>query len=98
MMVLLKMRDSVPSPRYSLVCNVLRQWKTLLIPTYRVYRLYDIKDRKNIFKMNKEVRMLLPKKDLIQVEQGKLIIIMRISIYLLITTLTSHTYTLYPYP
>ena len=26
------------------------------------------KDRKNILKMNKEVRMLLPKKDLIQVE------------------------------
>ena len=44
--------------------------------------------------MNKEVRMLLPKKDLIQVERGKLMIIMRISIYLLITTLTSHTYTL----
>ena len=35
------MRDSVPSPRYSPVCNVLRQWKTSLIPTYRVYRLYD---------------------------------------------------------
>ena len=31
------MRDSVPSPRYSPVCNVLRQWKTSLIPTYRVY-------------------------------------------------------------
>ena len=27
-----------------------------------------IKDRNNILKMNKEVRMLLPKKDLIQVE------------------------------
>ena len=27
-----------------------------------------MKDRKNIKKMNKEVRMLLPKKDLIQVE------------------------------
>ena len=62
------MRDSVPSPRYSPVCNVLRRWKTSLILTYRVYRLYDIKDRKNILKMNKEVRMLLPKKDLIQVE------------------------------
>ena len=37
------MRDSVPSPRYSHVCNVLRQWKTSLIPTYRVYRLYDIR-------------------------------------------------------
>ena len=35
------MRDSVPNPRYSPVCNVLRQWKTSLIPTYRVYRLYD---------------------------------------------------------
>ena len=35
------MCDSVPSPRYSPVCNVLRQWKTSLIPTYRVYRLYD---------------------------------------------------------
>ena len=35
------MRESVPSPRYSPVCNVLRQWKTSLIPTYRVYRLYD---------------------------------------------------------
>ena len=36
------MRDSVPSVRYSPVCNVLRQWKILLIPTYRVYRLYDM--------------------------------------------------------
>ena len=35
------MRDSVPSARYSSVCNVLRQWRILLIPTYRVYRLYD---------------------------------------------------------
>ena len=52
------------------------------------------KDRKNIFKMNKEVRMLLPKKELIQAELGKLIIIVRISIYLLTTTPTSHTYTL----
>ena len=42
-MVVFKMRDSVPSPRYSPVCNVLRQWKTSLIPTYRVYRLYDIR-------------------------------------------------------
>ena len=38
-MVVFKMRDSVPSARYSPVCNVLRQWKTSLIPTYRVYRL-----------------------------------------------------------
>ena len=36
------MRDSVPSARYSPICNVLRQWKTSLIPTYRVYLLYDI--------------------------------------------------------
>ena len=30
------MRDSVPSARYSSVCNVLRQWSISLIPTYRV--------------------------------------------------------------
>ena len=36
------MRDSVPSTRYSSVCNVLRQWNIPLIPTYRVYRLCDI--------------------------------------------------------
>ena len=41
-----KIRDSVPSPRYSPVCNVLHQWKTSLIPTYRVYRLYDNKSTK----------------------------------------------------
>ena len=35
------MRDSVPSASYSSVCNVLRQWNIPLIPTYRVYRLYD---------------------------------------------------------
>ena len=35
------MRDSVPSARYSPICNVLRQWKTSLIPIHRVYRLYD---------------------------------------------------------
>ena len=35
------MRESVPIARYSPVCNVLRQWKTSLILTYRVYRLYD---------------------------------------------------------
>ena len=40
-MVVFKMRDYVPSARYSPVCNVLRQWKISLIPTYRVYRLYD---------------------------------------------------------
>ena len=37
--------------------------------------------------------MLLPNKELIQVEWGKVIIIMRISIYLLTTTPTNHTYT-----
>ena len=41
-MVVFKKRDSVPSARYSSVCNVLRQWRIWLIPTYRVYRLYDI--------------------------------------------------------
>ena len=35
------MRDSVRSASYSSVCNVLRQWNIPLIPTYRVYRLYD---------------------------------------------------------
>ena len=30
-MVVFKMRDSVPSARYSPVCNVLRQWKTSLM-------------------------------------------------------------------
>ena len=38
-MVLFKMRDSVPSARYSSVCNVLLQWSISLIPTYRV-RVY----------------------------------------------------------
>ena len=40
-MVVFKKHDSVPSARYSSVCNVLRQWRIWLIPTYRVYRLYD---------------------------------------------------------
>ena len=40
-MVVFKMRYSVPSARYSSVCNVLRLWRISLIPTYRVYRLYD---------------------------------------------------------
>ena len=43
-MVVFKMRESVPTARYSPVCNVLRQWKTSLILTYRVYRLYDNKN------------------------------------------------------
>ena len=42
-MVVFKMHDSVPSASYSSICNVLRQWSILLIPTYRVYRLYDIR-------------------------------------------------------
>ena len=37
-----KMRDSVRSVIYSIVCNVLCQWSISLIPTYRVYRLYYI--------------------------------------------------------
>ena len=39
------MRDSVPSASYSSVCNVLRQWNISLIPTYRVYGLYDKKEK-----------------------------------------------------
>ena len=35
------MRDSVPGGSYSSVCNVLSQWSISLIPTYRVYLLYD---------------------------------------------------------
>ena len=35
------MRDNVPSASYSSVCNVLRQWSFSLIPTSRVYELYD---------------------------------------------------------
>ena len=42
MMVVFKMRDSLPGARYPPICNVLRQWKTSLIPIYRVYRLYDV--------------------------------------------------------
>ena len=35
-MVMFKMRDSLSSVRYSPICNVLRQWKTLLIPIYYI--------------------------------------------------------------
>ena len=44
------MRDSVRtcSTRYSSVCNVLRQWNISLIPTYRVYQLYDTQLNVNI--------------------------------------------------
>ena len=41
-MFVFKMRNSVPSARYSPVCNVLRLWRIWLIRTYRVYRLYDM--------------------------------------------------------
>ena len=34
--VVIKMRDSVPNARYSSVCNVFRQWRIWVIPTYRV--------------------------------------------------------------
>ena len=32
------MRYSVPSARYSSVCNVLRQWSISLIPTYDIFK------------------------------------------------------------
>ena len=35
------LKCDVPSVRYSSVCNVLRLWRIWLIPTYRVYQLYD---------------------------------------------------------
>ena len=38
-MVVFKMHDSVPSARYSSVCNVLRQWRIWLIPTYSLLTL-----------------------------------------------------------
>ena len=41
------MRNSVHSVRYSPICNVMRQWKTSLIPSYRIYRLYDIRPKKH---------------------------------------------------
>ena len=40
-MVFFLMHDRVPSASYSSVCNVLHLWNISLIPTYRVYRLYD---------------------------------------------------------
>ena len=46
-MVVFKMRDSLPSARYSPICNVLRQWNTSLIPIYRVYRLFDTRPKKH---------------------------------------------------
>ena len=41
-MVLFKIRDSVPSMKYSSASNVLRLWRIWLIPTYRIYQLYGI--------------------------------------------------------
>ena len=38
------MRNSVHIVRYGSVCNVLCLWRIWLIPTYRVYRLYDSLD------------------------------------------------------
>ena len=71
--------------------------ETSLIPIFRVYRLYDITRTKKHLKINKEIGMMPPKTELIQVEQGKVIIIMRISIiYLLTTTLTNHTNRFHP--
>ena len=48
------MCDSVPSTRYSSVCNVLRQWNISLIPTYRVYRLYDIYSIESVYSISRD--------------------------------------------
>ena len=59
MMVVFEMHDRVPSARYSSVCNVLRVWSISLIPTYRVYRLYDneiLPSGYSIFRMNRGSR------------------------------------------
>ena len=58
-MVVFKMRESVPTARYLPVCNVLRQWKTSLILTYRVYRLYDNYYNNYIFFMVKPPQKFL---------------------------------------
>ena len=85
--------DSVPSMRYSSVCNVLHVWKISLIPTYRD-RLYDnYKKRKKIF-YEQRSRDAVAQKIANISGVGKIIIIMRISIYLLTTTPTNHTSTL----
>ena len=39
--VVFKLRDCVPSVKYSRICNVLRLWRISLILTYRIYRPYD---------------------------------------------------------
>ena len=61
-MVVFKMRESVPIARYSPVCNVLRQWKTPVILTYRVYRLYDSYKTKKHFKNEKRSKDAAAKK------------------------------------
>ena len=43
------MRDSVPSARYSSVCNVLRQWRIWLIPTEERRRIRKKKNAKPLF-------------------------------------------------
>ena len=44
-MVVFKMRESVPTARYSPVCNVLRQWKTSLIFTYKTEKTFKNEQR-----------------------------------------------------
>ena len=41
MTVVFKVRNSIPSVRYSSFFNVVRLWRISLIPTCRVYGLYD---------------------------------------------------------
>ena len=93
------MRENVPIARYSPVCNVLRQWKTSLILTYRVYRLYDSYSYKieKTFKNEQRSKDAAAKKRPNTSGVGKIYNynedIYNI-LYLLITTPTSHTYTL----
>ena len=56
------MRESVPTARYSPVCNVLRQWKTSLILTYRVYRLYEFLKTEKTFKNEQKSKDAAAKK------------------------------------
>ena len=39
------MSDSLPSARYSPICNVLRQWKTSLIPIYKYKKTFKNEQR-----------------------------------------------------
>ena len=89
------MCDSVPSARYSHVCNVLRQWR-IWLPTRK----------KKHFKNEQRSRDAAAKKRANTSGVGKIInycediyisiylYIVRISIYLLTTTPINHTYTL----